>query len=102
MMAALDLNDIPSGINTYERLATWAIQCLQSIANGEEVNVVAGQAAAPIAQAALQTTADGVPRWILSAYVPMDVGALNSSTQKTWMSAQDIGTAAPHQNLLSN
>jgi len=101
-MTALTPANIPSGINSYERLAVWAIQCLQSIANGEEVNVVAGASSVPIAQAQVAVTADNVERWILTAYVPLDMGALNSSTAKTWMAAKDIGTAAPHTNLLSN
>lgn len=101
-MAALDLDDIPSNINTYERLAVWAVQCLQSSANGEEVNAVVGAASVPIAQAWYAVTADNVPRWILSAYVPLDLGELNSPSAKTWMSAQDISNAQPHSNLLAN
>lgn len=101
-MAALDLADIPSNINSFERLACWAIQCLQSSANGEEVNVVAGAASVPIAQAQVAVTADNVPRWILTAYVPVDLSLLNAADAKTWMAAQDISNAAPHSNLLSN
>lgn len=101
-MAALDLDDIPSNINTYERLAVWAVQCLQSIGNGEEVNVVAGAASVPLSQCQIAVTADNVDRFILTAYVPLDRGALNSASAKTWMAAQDISNAAPHTNLLSN
>jgi hypothetical protein len=81
-MAALTLANIPSSINTYERLAVWAIQCCQSIANGQE--------------------SDNVDRFVLTAYIPLDRDALNSSTAKTWMAANDIASAAPHSNLLSN
>jgi hypothetical protein len=101
-MAALDLDDIPSNVNTYERLAVWAIQCLQSSANGEEVNVVAGASSVPIAQCQVAVTADNADRFVLTAYVPLDRDALNSSTQKTWMAATDVSNAAPHANLLSN
>lgn len=101
-MAALTLASIPSSINTYERLAVWAIQCLQSSANGEEVNAVAGTSSVPIAQCQVAVTADNVDRFVLTAYVPVDRDALNSSTAKTWMAAKDISTAAPHTNLLSN
>lgn len=101
-MAALTLANIPSGINTYERLAVWAIQCLQSIANGEEVNVVSGASSTPLAQCQVGVTADNVDRYILTAYVPLDRDALNSGTQKTWMAAKDVSAAAPHSNLLSN
>ncbi len=101
-MATLDLDDIPSNINTFERLAVWAVQCLQSIANGEEVNVVAGAASVPIAQAQLAVTADNVDRFILTAYVPIDRDAINSPTAKTWMAALDVSEAQPHTNLLTN
>lgn len=101
-MAALDLGDIPSNINTYERLAVWAVQCLQSSANGEEVNVVAGSSSVPIAQCQVAVTADNADRFVLTAYVPLDRDALNSATQKTWMAATDVSNAAPHSNLLSN
>lgn len=101
-MAALDLADIPSNINSYERLAVWAVQCLQSSANGEEVNVIAGGSSVPIAQVQVAVTADNVDRFVISAYVPVDRDALNSATQKTWMAAQDVSNAAPHSNLLSN
>lgn len=101
-MAALDITNIPSSINSYERLAVWACQSLQSIANGQQVNVVSGAASSPIAQVQVAVTADNEDRFILSAYIPLDRDALNSSTQKTWMAAEDIATAAPHSNLLSN
>lgn len=101
-VAALTLANIPSSINTYERLAVWALQCCQSIANGEEVNVVAGASNVPIAQVQVAVTADNADRFVLTAYIPLDRDALNSSTAKTWMAAKDIATAAPHTNLLSN
>ena len=101
-MAALTLADIPSNINTFERLAVWALQCLQSSANGEEVNVVAGASSAPIAQCQVAVTADNQDRFILTAYLPMDRDALNSGTEKTWMAAKDVSLARPHSNLLSN
>ena len=101
-VAALTLANIPSNINTYERLAVWAIQCCQSIANGQESNVVAGAESVPTAQCQVAVTADNVDRFILTAYIPVDRDELNSGTAKTWMAAQDIATAAPHANLLSN
>lgn len=101
-MAALILSSIPSGINTHERLAVWAIQCLQSIANGEETNVVQNQPAVPTAQCQVGVTADNRDRFILTAYIPLNRNDLNSPTAKTWMAAQDIASTAPHTNLLSN
>lgn len=101
-MAALNLASIPSSINTYERLLMWSAQCCQSIANGQQVNAVAGEAQTPLAAVTISKTADNVDRAICVVYLPVDYEALNSSTQKTWMAAKDIATVAPHSNLLTN
>ena len=101
-VAALTLANIPSNINTYERLAVWAIQCCQSIGNGQEANVVAGAESVPTAQCQVAVTADNLDRFILTAYIPLDRDALNSGTEKTWMAAKDVSLSAPHSNLLSN
>lgn len=101
-MASLTIANIPSGINTYERLATWAIQALQNVGNGMEVNVARDQQAQPIASAQLVTTADGVYRWMLTAYLPCDQNVINSPTEKTWMATMAISSATPHATFLSN
>jgi len=101
-MTTLATSSIPNGINTYERLLVWAAQCAQSISNGTEVNVQENAGNVPVAQVQLGTTADGVYRFIITAYIPCDANALNSSTLKTWMAATDIANATPHTNLLSN
>lgn len=101
-MTALTLSNIPSDINTYERLAVWAMQCCQSIANGQQVSVIVNQAALPTAQVQVAVTADNADRFILTAYVPLDRDALNDGNAKTWMAALDISNNQPHENLLSN
>ena len=101
-MSALTLGNIPSNINTYERLLVWAAQCCQSIANGQEVNVVENTGSVPTAQVQVAVTADNADRFIVTAYVPLDRDALNAADNKTWMAAEDIAASAPHSNLLSN
>jgi hypothetical protein len=101
-MASLTLSAIPSHINTYERLAVWCLQSLQSISNGQQVNATENAGPIPIAQVQLGVTADNVPRFVLTAYIPVEMGDLNSSTEKTWMAAKDIASSTPHTNLLSN
>ena len=101
-MAALDLATIPSDINTYERLHVWTGMCLQSIANGQQTNVVSNQASQPTAQVQLGVTADNETRFIITSYVPYDLAELNSGEAKTWMAAEDISQSAPNNNLLSN
>lgn len=80
----------------------WSAQCCQSIANGVEVNALAGQESVPLAQVQIAKTADNIDRAVVVVYLPIDYNALNSSSAKTWMAANDIAAAAPHSNLLSN
>ena len=101
-MSALDLSSIPSNINTYERLFVWAGQCLQSIGNGDQTNVLQNTPAEQTAQVQTAVVADGTNRFIVTAYVPLDQDALNDASNKTWMAAKDIGEADPHTNLLTN
>lgn len=101
-MSALSLASIPSSINTYERLAMWVTQCLQSTAGGADVNVTQGAAPQPIANCQLAVTADGRERAICVIYLPITYSEINSATAKTWMAAQEINQATPHTNLLSN
>jgi hypothetical protein len=101
-MTALTLANIPSAINTYERLAMWVCQCLQSTSNGAEINALAGQESVPMAQVQIAKTADNTDRAICVLYLPVDYSALNAADAKTWMAAQDISAATPHTNLLSN
>jgi hypothetical protein len=101
-MTALALADIPSHINSYERLAVWCIQAMQSASNGQSVNVQQNQQQQPRAAVSLAVLADDVPNFCLSAYIPCDLGALNDGNEKTWMAAQAITAATPHVNYGSN
>jgi hypothetical protein len=101
-VTALSLESIPSHINTYERLAVYAIQVLQNTCNGLTINVQQNQGQQPAAQCSVATTADNVPRFILSAYLPVDLSGLNSATEKTWMAALDLSNAEPHSNFETN
>ena len=101
-MAALTLANIPSHINTYERLLIWAAQCCQSISNGQQINAVSGAGPQPRAQVQVAVAADNSNVFVVSAFIPLDVPGLNSATEKTWMAAVDIASAAPHVNLTTN
>jgi hypothetical protein len=101
-MTAFNLADIPSNINTLERLITWAGQAMQSCSNGLTVNVTANEAQQPYASVNLAVLANDVPHFLVSVYIPYDVADLNDPEEKTWMAAKDITTATPHINFLSN
>jgi uncharacterized protein YjlB len=101
-MTALALTEVPSDINTYERMLVWCAQALSSAANGKTVNVAPGEANQVQATVNHAPLADDRTYFIVNAYIPYDVGDLNSSAQKTWMAAQDITNAAPHVNFNTN
>lgn len=101
-MAALVLANIPSHINTYERLLIWAAMAGQSIANGQQVNVIENAGNVSQVQVQVGVTADNVDRFIVTAYIALDRDALNSPTEKTWMAAKDIALSAPSANILVN
>ena len=101
-MTALNLANIPSNINTYERLLFWCAQVLQDTTNNLVLNVVENQAQVPVAQVQLARVADGTDRAICQVYLPIDFDQLNSTTEKTWMAAKDITTAAPDAVYTSN
>ena len=101
-MPAITLSNIPSNINTYERLLVWCCQALQNSSNGGTVNAVAGQEQQPEAYCGIFRAADGTDRFACTAYIPLEQATLNDPAEKTWMAANDISSAAPHTNFLSN
>jgi len=101
-MTAFVPANIPSAINTYERLAFWVAQVLQDTTNGATLNVQAGQGNVPRAQVQISKVADGTDQAIVSLYIPIDFDALNSATAKTWMAANDLSLATPNAVYTSN
>jgi hypothetical protein len=50
----------------------------------------------------LGVVADNTNRFIVTAYVPYELAAINDPDEKTWMAAEDIAQTTPNANLLSN
>jgi hypothetical protein len=75
---------------------------MQDLAGVQSVIPVAGEAEIPKVSVSVAPLADGRPHFIVQGYLPVDLGELNSPTEKTWMAAQDLSNATPHVNLLSN
>jgi hypothetical protein len=101
-MATLALSAIPSHVNTYERLLVWAAMAIQSSCNGLTAAVIPNQGATPVCQVQLGVGADGVERFVVAAYVPLDNAALAAGTDKVWMAAKDLTASAPNSNYLAN
>jgi hypothetical protein len=101
-MSAFVVGNLPTNINTFERLAFWVAQVLQDTTNGQAVNVIQNEGSVPRAQVQLSKLADGSDAAIVSLYIPIDFDQLNSTTEKTWMAAMDMATAAPNSVYLAN
>lgn len=95
-MTALTLSSIPSAINSYERLLIWCAQAIQSSANGQTISAVEGAGPQPTCQVQVAVAADNSNRFVVSAFIPLVLADLNSSTQKTWMAAADVSSSAPN------
>lgn len=101
-MSAFVPANLPSNVNTVERLLVWAAQALTTAANGATISAVQGNGPTPTVQVQLGTTADNVSRFVITAYVPVSLVDLNNPSQKTWMAAQDVTTTAINSVYTTN
>ena len=101
-MAALNLDDIPSHINSAERLLIYSAMLVENIANEAKVNVQQGQPAQLTCGVSVQSTADGVKRFIVAAYIPLDEIVYADIAEKRWMAAKDVSLATAHTVFKSN
>lgn len=95
-MAAFVPANLPSNINTFERLLVYAAMALQSAANGQTVSAVQGEGAQPTCQVQVATIADNTGRFVVSAFVPCGFDELNNPSAKAWMAAQAVTASAPN------
>ncbi len=101
-MTAISVGNIPSHINTVERLLVFAAQALQASANGATVAAITGEGAQPACQVQVATIADNTDRFVISAFIPCNRIELNSLTEKTWMAAQDLTQTSLNAVFTSN
>jgi hypothetical protein len=101
-MSAIVLSSIPNRINTLERLLAYAAMAVENVANDAKINVQQGQPSQPICSVSVATTADGVKRFVIAAYIPVDTVVLTGVEEKQWMAANDISTAPAHIVFASN
>jgi hypothetical protein len=86
-----------------ERLLVWVASALVSaIGVSKRVNVVEGQPQRSTCSVSIVETSDGVKRFAIEAYVPVDFDGLSDRTKRIWMNAMDVTSASPHVNFNSN
>lgn len=94
-MTQIDITtDIPSNINTLERLATWAIISLQQVNPTLKVIEVSQEAPVHVAQAALVQADDGTIRFFGRVSIPMADDYAADNSVKLWMKSEEFGNIA--------
>ncbi|MGB9774559.1 MAG: glucose-6-phosphate dehydrogenase [Bacteroidota bacterium] len=93
-MTSLNLaNQIPSNINTLERLHIWSGYALAFV-NPSLGVLETPERAEKVAQAAIFQAADNTYRVLLRACLPVDQSFMNDSSKKMWMFGQEVSNVA--------
>lgn len=102
MTAINTTTDIPSSINTLERLAAWSILALARA--NPTLKILETSASEPerAAQAALIRAEDDTLRLIARASLPIDPAYSENNTVKFWMHTQEISNTSLPVAFLSD
>ena len=93
-MTAFQTSDIPSGVNSLEKLVVWAGTILNELYTSTTAIEATGSAERVAQSAPYLITAVSTPQWrvITRTSIPLDPNWRR--TNKMWLSAQDLGSAA--------
>lgn len=90
-MTAINIStDIPSSINSLERLVVWSIMALRRTNPTLAVTEVADESPQKVAYSALTNTDDGKIRFIGRVSIEIDAAYAEDNTTKLWMKAIDL------------
>lgn len=90
-MTAINLTtDIPSNINTLERLAAWAIMSLRRVNPTQKVVEVSDTSPVNVAQAAIVQADDGTIRFFGRVSIEVAADYSEDNTVKLWMKAEEL------------
>lgn len=82
--------DIPTQINTLERLAAWSIMALRRTNPTLSVIEVADQTAEKVVQSAIIQAADGKIRFVGRVSIEIDPAFAEDNTNKLWTKALEF------------
>ena len=90
-MTTLDIStDIPSNINTLERLAAWSIMALRRVNPTQKVLEVADTSPVQVAQAAIVQADDGSIRFFGRVSISVESDYAEDNVNKLWMKAEEL------------
>jgi hypothetical protein len=94
-------NQIPSNITTYEQLALWLGSVVYFLMGSRDIQLYPNEPATKQAQFSLVTGLDGKTYALITQIIPVDWAVFNGP-EKPWIAANEVTSAQPHGNLLSN
>lgn len=102
-MTAINVTtDIPTNINTLERLAAWAIMSLRRVNPTQKVLEVADSTPIQTIQAALVQADDGTVRFFGRVSIPVASDYAEDNVNKLWMKAEEISNTVLPEAFKTN
>ena len=94
-MTAFTTADIPSSVNTYEKLAVWVSTVLNNLYPNQTAIESAGAGTRTATSSPFYIIDDATPKWrnISRLSIPLDPN-WQKGTAKIWANAQDLGNLA--------
>jgi hypothetical protein len=94
-MSALTIGtDVPTNINSLEKMILWAALTGNNIASAVEVVEVVGELPQSVAQVTISQAADDTYRASVRLSVKLDPAFMNDRTKKLWEFAQEWSSAS--------
>ena len=102
-MTTLTLSQIPSNINTLEKLALWTALTLRALNGGNAIVEANGLLPEPVAQCPVIETQNNGVRHIVRLNIGLNPNYASDKTKKLWEFAEELtGGALPTGNWTSN
>jgi hypothetical protein len=102
-MTTLTLNQIPSNINTLEKLALWTALTLRSLNGSNAIVEANGLLPEPVAQCPTIESPNNGVRQIVRLNIGLNPNYASDKTKKLWEFAEELtGGALPTGNWTSN
>ncbi|MDJ0635357.1 MAG: hypothetical protein QNJ34_19350 [Xenococcaceae cyanobacterium MO_188.B29] len=102
-MTAINITtDIPSNINTLERLAAWSIMALRRTNPTQKVLEVADTTPVNVAQAALIQAEDGSVRFFGRVSISVESDYAEDNVNKLWMKAEELSNTTLPEAFKTN
>lgn len=93
MTAINPATDIPSSVNTVEKLACWAVMALARCNPDAKILEIPGQPSVEVALATLLRASDGSTRYVVRASLPVQPG-YGETAAKWWNNINEFSTTA--------